>query len=83
MRRWRADGQAAPADYEPRGGWMPGSSNVAWIFARSCNNRTCEVPLRPGSGSISNSHHPSSEGTAIPVDLRGTAISHIAGQRPR
>lgn len=25
-----------------------GSSNVAWIFVRSCNNRTCEVPSRFG-----------------------------------
>ena len=26
-----------------------GSSNVTWIFARSCNNRTCEVSSRLGT----------------------------------
>jgi hypothetical protein len=40
-----------------------GSSNVAWIFARSCNNRTCEVSSQPGTWKLSNSHRPSSEGT--------------------
>ena len=40
-----------------------GSSNVAWIFASSCNNRTCEVSSQPDDGSFSNSHRPSSEGT--------------------
>ena len=40
-----------------------GSSNVAWIFASSCNNRICEVSSQPDDGSFSNSHRPSSEGT--------------------
>jgi hypothetical protein len=40
-----------------------GSSNVAWILARSCNNRTCEVSSQLDDGSFSNSHRPSSEGT--------------------
>ena len=41
-----------------------GSSNDACVFAGSCDNRTCEVssPARV-SGSFSNSHCPSSEGT--------------------
>lgn len=25
------------------------SSNVAWIFANSCNNRTCEVSSQPNT----------------------------------
>jgi hypothetical protein len=29
-----------------------GSSNVTWIFARSCNNRTCEVSSRLGTRKI-------------------------------
>jgi hypothetical protein len=35
-----------------------GSSNVARIFASSCNNRTCEMSSQPDD----NSHRPSSEG---------------------
>ena len=40
-----------------------GSSNDAWIFASSCNNRTCEVSSPLGTWKLSNSHRPSSEGT--------------------
>jgi hypothetical protein len=37
-----------------------GSSNVAWIFARSCKNRTCEVSSRLG-------HVVTSEPPIVPV----------------
>ena len=46
-----------------------GSSNVAWIFARSANNRTCEVSSRLGNvvdrGSVS--------GGLAAVDVRDLA----------
>src|SRR6516162_10463313 len=51
-----------------------GSSNVAWIFARSCNNRTCEVSSQPGTWKLSNSHRPSSEGTFRVDTPHSTAV---------